>query len=315
MCITDSRNDYIRDFLGVTKWHAAGYTGKYGLTASGENFEAATEPSDHAHETLEAFHEIAPDRKVIHIRLSDVGKLIKQTGKRGVDSMYVSLSTQGFPSNLREKIDDQLPKRTTIFVSAGNYGDERYNHYMKPERVYGVGAVRLTKKGKVYVANYTSVSELVDFAGITDLDLPPNRKIGGTSCAAPVLCGMAALVNDFFIQHTGRPLSDAAMYRFLKDHTTDVFEEGKDEKTGWGLPILPDPKTIDIDKYREDDDMIYKDDKDINHSHKGDVYRALDLGLMQGSDGSFEPKEPLTREQMATVAVRLYDKIMEKVEE
>lgn len=311
----DKRNDYIRDFLGVTAWHKAGYTGRYGLTASGEDFAAAEAPSDHAHETLEAFREIAPDRKVIHLRLSDVGRLIKQTGKRGVDSMYVSLSTQGFPSNLREKIDDQLPKRTTIFVSAGNYQEEKYNHYMKPERVYGVGAVRLTKRNKVYVANYTSVSELVDFAGVTDLDLPPDRRISGTSCAAPVLCGMAALVNDFFIQNTGRPLTDGAMYRFLKDHTVDVFEEGKDEKTGWGLPILPPPHTIDTDKYREAEDVTYKDDKNINHSHKGDVYRALDLGLMQGHDGSFEPKEPLTREQMATVAVRLYDKILEKMED
>lgn len=308
----DQRNDYIRDFLGVTAWHKAGYTGRYGLSASGEDFEAATEPSDHANETLEALHEIAPDRKVIHLKLREVNTLVEAAGKRGVDSMFVSLSTQSFAKSLRDKIDRELPKRMSLFVSAGNYQDEKYNHFMKPQRVYGVGAVRVTRRGAVYVANYTSHSELVDFAGVTDLDLPPNRRIGGTSCAGPVVCGMAALVNDFFIQNTGRPLSDAAMYRFLREHSMDVFEEGKDIKTGWGLPILPPPGTIDIDRYREADDVMYKDDKDINHSHKSDVYRALDLGLMSGHDGSFDPKAPLTREQMATVAVRLYDKIMEE---
>lgn len=327
-----AKNDYIRDYLGVTAWHKAGYTGSRGLTASGEDF---VNGDSHAKHTLTAFREIAPDRKVVYLRFTDVDNLVKETTEQGVDTMFVSLSSQTFQSNKQKQLDEELPERTMVFVAAGNYDVEKANIYMRPERVYGVGAVKLrvSKMSNgvpadgaefwLTPASYTSVSELVDFAGITSVRVLENYPFGGTSCATPVLCGMAALVNDFFIAKTGRPLTDEAMYRFLKDHSVDVDEEGKDVKTGWGLPILPVPDSIDIEKYQdytpshdqEVSDVTYKDDEKINHSHKEDVYRAYDLGIMSGHDGFFDPKSPLTREQMASVAVRLYDAILAAKEE
>lgn len=318
----NGKNDYLRDYLGVTAWHKAGYTGSRGLTASGEDFEHVTGTYAHAKQTLGAFHEIAPDRKVVYLSFTDVDNLVDETAKQGVDTMFVSLSARSFDTAKQRKLDEDLPERTTVFVSAGNHDSEYSNAYMRPDRVYGVGAVRLMVSKKtdgvpapgaelwLSPASYSSESTHVDFGGLTDFIVAGTQTFSGTSCAAPVLCGMAALVNDFFIAKTGKPLTDAAMYRFLKDFSIDVNDDGKDEKTGWGLPILPDPDTINIEAYQEVSDVIYNDDSDINPVHKADVYRAYDLGIMQGHDGYFDPKTPLTREQMASVAVRLYDAIL-----
>ena len=72
----------------------------------------------------------------------------------------------------------------------------------------------------------------------------------GTSCAAPVLAGMARLVNDLFIDKTGFPLSSADMYRFFADNCRDLHTRGEDDFTGWGLPILPPPETVDVWRYQ-----------------------------------------------------------------
>lgn len=50
-----------------------------------------------------------------------------------------------------------------------------------------------------------------------------------------------------------------------------------------------------------------------NHSNYDNIERAAELGLMNGyGDGTFKPDTPLTRSQLATVAVRLHDKLNKK---
>lgn len=312
----NSKNDWIRDYLGVTAWHKAGYTGKNGLTLSGEDFIG--NPTRHPIKTLQSFHEIAPDREVKYCNLKDVEGIISLNA----DCMYVSLEAKGNNSYWRESIDSDLNEIPTIFVSAGNHGNEYKNSYMVPKNVYGASAVRVSpsemRNGvpvpnatySVIATNYSAKSEYVDFAGVTDLYLDDGYKFGGTSCACPVLVGMVALVNDFFIQKTGKPLSREKMYQFLQD--CSIPETGdkpgiKTERIGWGLPILPRPETIEIERYMSM--YKYKDDNNINPAHKADVYRARELGLMSGYNDLFDPTAPLTRQQAASIIVRLYDRL------
>lgn len=304
------KNNWIRDYLGVTAWHKAGYDGSRGLTASGEDFEAAR-PADHAAKSYEAFHEIAPGRKVIFVKYRD-------GVKSAADTMYVSLSGPIGPAD-RQAMDEAMPDRLTMFVSAGNDGDEKANAYMYPAKVYGVGAVKLLAdvmvnnvpvKGDIQpmVAHYSSTSHHVDFAAPTDLCISTGGTFGGTSCACPVLAGMAALINDKAIADYGKTLTHDAMYRLLKDISVDIEAEGKDDKTGWGMPILPPPDKLDLRRYI---DMTYKDDDRIASYHKADVYRAAELGLMQGDGDNFRPTDAPTRQELASVIVRLYDKLKE----
>lgn len=320
----DSKNDWIRDYLGVTAWHDAGYTGARGLTLTAENIDEAGAES-HAQKTLLALREIAPGRRVVYQDMHDADGLIAAVRDSGADTMFASVSWYGCTGKWRKQIDAGLPDHLSLFVAAGNHGAERDNPMMAAERVYGVGAVRLIaseSRGGVPVpgatitlveAGYTSASDHVDFAGVTDLYIGDNGRIfNGTSCACPVICGLAALVNDLAIARTGRPLDHDMLYRLLRDCTRPIGEPGvRDGRMGWGLPILPPPEKIAIERYVRMETYKYKDDSSINPAHKADVYRARELGLMSGHDDLFDPTAPLTRQQAASIMVRLYDSLKE----
>mgnify|MGYP004677982939 CR=1 FL=1 len=259
----EPRNDYIRDFLGVTAWHRAGYTGKRGLTLTAEPLGTA---GTHAAKTLAAFREIAPERRVEYLRFTDsstqAAEFCDRAEASGADTMYMSL-TSSSGSGGTEILDALMPRRMTFFAAAGNDAGEAYNRRTEAETIYAVGACTLKYSASVNgkpapgaklildTADYTSVSEFVDFASITEFFVD-GAYFDGTSCAAPVLCGMAALVNEFFIERTGRPLRAEAMYRFFAEHCVDVATPGKDTDTGYGVPVLPPPEFINLWDYQEE---------------------------------------------------------------
>lgn len=298
------------DHLGVTAWHAAGYTGKRGLTASAEQVDGSG--GSHANMTKKVFQLFAPDRELVYLSCASMTSAEGRTSKfvdegipiikaRQVDTMWKSLdcsSSGAFYDPYLEDVKDYF----TFFAAAANDAEESYNRDLESKWIYGVGAYNLMSDGTMSPTYYSSISEYVDFATPTLV-----YGFSGTSCACPVLCGMAAVVNDFFIDKTGKPLSSEKMYQFLKDSSVDIYEEGKDIKTGWGAPILPPPDEVDIQKYAGGNFMVYEDDAKISEWHKDDVYRAYQLGLMTGDGVKFDPQNPVTREQLATTLVRLYD--------
>ena len=258
----NSKNDYIRDYLGITAWHNAGYTGTRVKALTGERLEGPY-VKEHAKQTRLAFLEIAPDAQVtyapIPTAMNTVEPFLELVGDACV--MFVSQSISGSSGAIYA--DPVIPEDLFLCVGAGNDNESSHNGWMHAENIYGVGAVDIRwsamRGGQprpgatllVHGAQYSSHSDQVDFGCATNLYLPGYiDTFPGTSCAAPTLAGMAALVNDFFIDKTGKPLSHKMMYQFLKDCAVDIDLQGKDDTTGWGLPILPDPSTIDIYKYQ-----------------------------------------------------------------
>lgn len=243
----NSRNNKIRELLNVDVWHKKGYTGKRGVSVSCESLT-----SSHGARVAEVFHEIAPDRELIGIQCHGkvdehfFDEVIDTINERGVDTCTRSVT--GPPKgDVFEKVKDFC----TCFNSAGNEGMDGDSHakaIISPY-VYGVGAVNIDSSGKVTPTYYTSESEYVDFAAPASFYVDGYTQ-AGTSFSTPCVCGLAALVNDFFIDKTGRPLSSDNMYRFLKDHSLDIWYKGKDEASGWGVPILPDPDDIEIWEYQ-----------------------------------------------------------------
>jgi len=305
-------NDRFRDFLGVTAWHKAGYTGKRGLTASAETFNGG-----HGYQTYKAFKEFAPDREVTTLPMDSVD---------GAGGFYSKFIDEGIPTILNRRVDtmwgsislsksgvvyDQPLEPTlpffTFFMSSGNDGTNAYNRTLDSKYIYGVGAYRLMfGTNEIVPEGYSSITDKVDFCGPAYIWID-GVPFSGSSCGTPVVTGMAALVNDLAIDQTGEPLSSRMMYQFFVDHRIDLKATGKDAKTGWGAPILPPPETVDIEKYREETVMEFKDDSKISAWAKEDVEYITNLGLMKGTEaGNFNPKGPITREELAVVIARLH---------
>ena len=309
-------NQAALDYLGISAWHEAGYTGKLGLSATGEQFNPkgtelegfVEEPfkglydnqleEGHAYQTAYIHHLFAPERTIAQIpyRLADFQRLNAGCiNGREVDVMYLSVS-----SNMNGRAyDDTLERfpRMSFFSAAGNYGGEKFNQLLYAEGIYGVGAVEIPS---MKLPAYSSESNEVDFCGPTGLKIYyPNGArytFNGTSCATPALAGMAACVNHLFIEKTGKALTREKMYQFLKDCCRDLGSAGKDPKTGWGLPILPKPEEVDIQNYIEGENAMFTDIE--GHWAKEYIEEAAKDGIVNGfQDGTFRPDEPLTRAQ------------------
>ena len=87
-------------------------------------------------------------------------------------------------------------------------------------------------KNGVPVWSYSCVGDNIDFAMFSGFT-------AGTSFASPFLLGMAGLLR---CKYPG--ITQDKVYDYFKSHCEDILEPGKDNKSGWGLPIMGDPKTV-----------------------------------------------------------------------
>lgn len=319
-----SANDKVRDYLNVTTWHNSGYKGENGYTATAEQINASYfdeeqvirsyntgASTDHGTSTALVFLEIAPLRKLVVLnssttllKLESDIEIIKNLE---IDTKFECLSTQSKVTG-RDEYLEQVADYFSHFVSIGNEDDDEYNLKASDSLIYAVGACSLNDDGSLEIKSYSSESEHCDFVSITELYVE-NRTLPftGTSCSTPVLVGMCALVNDFFIQNTGYPLSSASMYQFVMDNCHDINDSGFDEKTGHGIFILPDPWDIDTSKYQSRfiSDEIFTDSEDISTWAKDSINYCVMNELLEGKGDKFCPKDSLTREEIAVVLKRI----------
>ena len=292
---------------------------------------AAADSDTHAVKTAATFFQCAPKANLFMIPVTGrfksdgtydwefMNKGVQAIKDHGITNMYMSLSPSwntGAYQDVGRVMREELPE-FSWFVSAGNEGDEGFNPTMRVDELTGVGAYVISvTDGTITKASYTSASELVDFAAPTMIRInvsatKPSDQGGpqsGTSFSAPWLCGMACLVDDFFIDRTGRPLTRDMMRQFMMDHVVDIHTDGFDDYTGWGAVVLPDPDDIDIDKYRSDNMIEAMKDKGLISSWaQEDVEYCLVNGLMNGvGEDRFDPKGDVTREQLACTLARLH---------
>ncbi|HHX36489.1 MAG TPA: hypothetical protein GX717_00735 [Clostridiaceae bacterium] len=129
---------------------------------------------------------------------------------------------------IAEYMKDKIKKYNLIFCGAAGNGGALTQKY------YGacivVASCRLVN-GKIQWS-YMSTGEGIDFTMF-------NGFVPGTSFSSPFLLGMAGLLR---CKYPG--ITQPEVYEYFKTHAQDILEPGKDEKSGWGLPIMGDPKTV-----------------------------------------------------------------------
>lgn len=334
------KNKAIHEYTGVAAWHAAGYTGKGIRVATAETLDPVDWPgklvhslrddvrtSDHSAMTTGVLFEVAPDVEVYAIStsnnpLSDPPASYlyhvhaPQLEELGVHLLFSSLTCPSPMPYEKEWAEEYVEKndRMVQFWAAGNDGNGGYNRRLQLPDATGVGAYQLIN-GKPLPAGYTSETEYVAFAAPTNThyQLPKwdgSAPSSGTSSATPYLCGMAALVQQFFTEKTGAPLNREALLQFFRDNCVDIGSSGKDVQSGYGAVVLPDPATIDVLAYQEGRPKSmkvneFKDANQIPEWAKDGVQFCLDAGIMDGvGNNLFDPNGPVTRAQLATVMYR-----------
>ena len=347
-------NDRHRKYTGVDKFHRAGYYGERVRAASGETWPISKYnpgckvfdhlgigfgSDDHPINTAATFFQVAPKAELYMLYSTNgsySGDDVNYTSKffqystniiekYNITNMFVSLNTsrhKKFFADLKNWYI--MHPEFKPFWCAGNDSDKKYNTIMEIDEVIGVAAYTLMMSGDVVPAYYSSLAKYVDFSAPSMIYLNPDATKAddtaypnsGTSFATPWLCGMSCLVDDFFIDKTGKPLTREGMVQFFKDHCVDIGDKGFDKKTGFGAVVLPDPSEIDVQKYykigRKDEQTMgildkFADKEEISTWAREGVEWAVKNGLINGiSETQYAPKSDVTREQMAVIFHRFY---------
>jgi hypothetical protein len=272
------------DLSGITTWHELGYTGK-GIRIANLEGTDPTLPffngkikdpfgnisgvgrNYHGHQTADILHQVAPDADIYILSSAGIYSKNKAEGKFIEESIpfmeskqihLVNASLGGVDNPvLNERIEQAQEHGVTFVTSAGNKAEKGAGGYARSGVWIAVGAVHLSEKGEILHAGYSSIDEEVDFVQFSGLYVHDARKgyedrvfpVQGTSFSSPMLCGMLALVQQFFLERAGRTLKQDELYEFMQDNSIDLETEGHDHKTGHGLFVLPEPESIDVWKY------------------------------------------------------------------
>jgi hypothetical protein len=274
------------EFLGINKFHKAGYTGsrvkimsdekilkdyrnvdkdKWSKVISPKGYQTNSSKW-HGSAIMHILQDISPDSTFIAFPMDMSGSGEKYKSKcvdyilENKVHLFTTSSVGGTCSKTKEKaMQDCIDNGTTFFCAAGNNGDDGMLGEAKSDKHLAIGALEPNEKLKW--ASYSSIGKELDYVSIGFYGF-------GTSYTTPTFCAMCGLVQDFFIDKVGRALHRGELINFINDHLIDIDDEGFDIKTGHGLFILPDPLDIDIEKYvsrGEDMNAVLQiDNKTIN---------------------------------------------------
>ena len=272
------KKEKILNYLGITKWHELGYTGKGIKIMSIEPVSSKNkfpnviaingynggklQDCNHADNVMAQMMEIAPDSefytcskeataegswKPLYLDYILKNNIHLFTSSR-LNRVYETGTTK--EKYMQECIDNG----TTFCIAAGNVeivgGRDIYNE-AKSDKYLTIGACNFDD-GEVWKVYSSCEGEELDYMTIVGYD-----GESGTSFATNRFSAMLALVQQFFNEKIGRTLRRSELIKFINDNVKDLKTEGHDIYTGHGLFILPEPSTIDVYKYVISDGTDY----------------------------------------------------------
>lgn len=273
----DLRNEKEFEFLGIKRFHNAGYLGQGITICSKENVlenvyndvfgleyekDRSNKYSIHGTTVMDYIRQVVPKATKWAIETKgriDSKNILHSEGMEFLQENVPDVLTTSF----FKMTDTEEPKKSLykqlynkgcfMCLSAGNKNEE-IEKLAEGDIWKAIGACRYNNGNPKVEKDYAQGKEM-DFVSFHRLiamwDNSKNKDVG-TSFSAPIFAGMVALVQCFFKENIGRKLNHEELIEFIKENCIDLETEGRDNKTGYGLFILPDPKTIKIEKYLGD---------------------------------------------------------------
>ena len=230
---TLKRGDFVNEekktFLGIKRWHDAGVRGQGIVVASIENGKTT-----HSKMVLDVLRQILPEATI----LTSVKYWRDNEIPEKLDGYTCSLEYSSTDEKEKvEKARELYDKGVFMTCSIGNDGNNKFNSLAKYNEWISVGACILNGN-QVIPAVYSSETGYLDFCEITNWDTEFGN-FNGSSCATPVLQGLAMLVKCYYKEKFNKILTNSELFNYIRKNCIDVEEEGFDKKTGHGLFILP----------------------------------------------------------------------------
>ena len=214
------------EFLGIKRWHELGYRGQGMKIMSDERVtekkhadvvspKGFISKSGHGDDVMNHIKLVAPEATFIAFPFT--GRFDTDTYdsptvdyiiENGVHAFTTS-ETGSYPVGGKQKaIQDCIEAGCLFFGCAGNESDSGIRDEIKYEGFYAIGGVKPVYDNGKYNWNKlkktrtSSIGEELDFVTIAEI-----KGISGTSFCSPIFAGMVGLVQQFFIQKTGRRLT------------------------------------------------------------------------------------------------------------
>ena len=201
----------VADILQVILPKAKIYTGSIGYTQKSDIITDCTIWCDETQERL-PFDEFVDKYEINLINNS-------KTGGEGAKVLPIA-----------EYMSDKIKKHNLIFCGAG--GNSSGSQTTQPYNGACIVVASCNLKNNMPVWSHTATGENIDFAMFTGF-------AAGSSFASPFLLGLCGLLRSKY-----KGITQDEAYEYLKAHSQDILDKGKDEKSGWGLPIMGETKTI-----------------------------------------------------------------------
>lgn len=252
-------------WAGILDWHRAGYTGKgikicvidadtntrlvrypervTNLAQSGNLKDWTKDYGFHGLATIDIIQQILPDANIVFASwVYPLNHIVEWCIGHNVDIITASLSYSH--NTLSRDISEKAVEAGIKMVSsAGNDGAVPVNLKGYPARKkswVAVGAAVIDDFGMTpRRMSYSSIGEDLEVMGMTHLivQMPEpfyEMVYTGTSCASPVIASMVGM-----IQQKEGSLSKDQFRELLMNHCVDMYDEGRDKYTGWGMLRMP----------------------------------------------------------------------------
>lgn len=206
------------NLLNLKQWHDAGYKGQGIKILSGEDGEGT-----HDKQVLKVCKIFAPEAEYsCHGFWYDSFLDYVEDFKPNLITVSLDLSNK-----YEEKLKVLKDKGIPVFFASGNSNEKLDEKDIQfSNNVIAVGACDWIDEIKR--ASYSNYGNVLDFVMFTFYAL------SGTSFSTPALAGMTALV----MQRYGQ-MNHNQVYGYWQRNCIDLREQGFDEYTGYGLPVLP----------------------------------------------------------------------------